>query len=152
MNVSIRRAEPQEAQTISNIALAAKRHWGYPERWIELWTPQLTFDANYFESHESWTAVVEGEPIGFYTLLDRDGIAWIDNLFVTPDWIGNGIGRRLFHHAMEAARERGYKTLQLEADPNAVGFYQRMGMHTVGERRSEVDGQPRLLPIMERSL
>jgi hypothetical protein len=42
--------------------------------------------------------------------------------------------------------------LQLEADPNAVGFYERMGMYKIGERHSEVDGQPRILPIMEMRL
>lgn len=134
------------------IALAAKRYWGYPERWIEIWTPQLTFHANYFESHESWTAVVDDKPIAFYTLLDQDDVAWIENLWVTPEWIGKGIGKRLFFHALELARRRGYKILRLEADPNALGFYQRMGMHVIGERWSKLEGQPRILPIMERSL
>ena len=41
---------------------------------------------------------------------------------------------------------------QLEADPNALGFYEKMGMRKIGERQSEVDGQPRSLPVMEISL
>ena len=35
-----RRAIPK---ALTQIALAAKRHWGYPERWIEIWSSQLTF-------------------------------------------------------------------------------------------------------------
>jgi hypothetical protein len=42
--------------------------------------------------------------------------------------------------------------LQLEADPNAIGFYEKMGMWKIGERQSEVDGQLRILPIMEMAL
>jgi GNAT superfamily N-acetyltransferase len=150
--IIIRRVSPQEAGTLSRIALAAKRHWGYPEHWMEIWAPQLTFDGGYFEVNESWAAEVVGEPVAFYTLLDKEGAAWVENLWVTPDSIGNGLGRLLFQHALGLARSRGYKILRLEADPNALGFYEKMGMHKIGERYSEVDGQPRTLPILEMKL
>ena len=92
---------------------------------------------------------LDGVPVAFYTLQEKDGCAWIENLWVLPDLIGKGIGKKLFLHALELARQRGYKTLRLEADPNAVGFYEKMGMLKVDEHHSEVDGQPRILPIME---
>ncbi len=95
---------------------------------------------------------LDERPVGFYTLLDQKGIAWLENLWVTPEQIGKGIGRMLFQHAEKLASQRGYKTLQLEADPNAAGFYEKMGMYKVGEHRSEVDDQPRTLPIMEKEL
>lgn len=148
----VRPVLPEEANVLSQIALAAKRHWGYPERWIEIWTPQLTFTPHYFETNESWAAVEEGRPVAFYTLLESNDMASIENLWVLPEFMGRGVGRQLFLHAVETARGRGYKTLQLEADPNAVGFYERMGMHKTGERHSEVDGLPRMLPIMEMDL
>ena len=150
--ISIRPVEPQEAAELTQIALAAKRHWGYPDRWMEMWKPLLTFNAEYFEANESWMALDGEKPIGFYTLLDKGGIAWIDNLFVRPGSMGKGVGRQLFQHARNLARQRGYRVIQLEADPNAAGFYEKMGMHSIGERHSEVDGQPRSLPIMEMEL
>lgn len=137
---------------MTQIALRAKGYWGYPARWIELWTPQLTFDAGYFAANESWAAETEGRPVGFYSLLDRNGTAWLENLWVLPEYIGTGIGRALFLHAAGLARGRGYEILQLEADPNAAGFYEKMGMHRIGARQYEVDGQPRVLPVMEMSL
>ena len=54
--ISIRRARPEEANELTRIALAAKRHWGYPERWMEIWRPQLTFSIDYFEQNEIWVA------------------------------------------------------------------------------------------------
>lgn len=150
--IQIRPVNPEEAGALTQIALAAKRHWGYPERWIAIWTPQLTFSPDYFETNESWAAVDGDVPMAFYTLLEANEIASIENLWVLPEYMGQGIGKQLFLHAVATARARGYKALQLDADPNALGFYERMGMHKVGERHSEVDGQPRLLPIMEMSL
>jgi GNAT superfamily N-acetyltransferase len=150
--VSIRSVNPQEADQLTHITLTAKRHWGYPERWMELWKPELTFDAGYFETHESWAAEVDGRPVAFYTLLDKDGVAWLDNLFVLPEFMNRGIGRMLFQHSLNLARLRGYTIFRLEADPNAAGFYEKMGMQRISERTYELDGHPRILPCMEMKL
>ena len=152
MNITIRRVLPEEAEVLTRIAISAKAHWGYPERWMEIWRPQLTFSPEYFEKNESWVSVDGAKLIAFYTLQEKNGNAWLENLWVLPEYIGKGVGKQLFLHAIELARQRGYQNLQLEADPNAAGFYEKMGMYQIGERRSEVDDQPRILPLMEIEL
>lgn len=150
--ISIHPVSASQAGELSQIAYAAKAHWGYPERWMELWRPQLTFRGDYFEQNESWVALDGTEPVAFYTLQEKNGKAWLENLWVLPDYMGKGVGAALFRHAVDLARQRGYKKLQLEADPNAAGFYQKMGMREIGERRYELEGQWRILPIMELEL
>ncbi|MEW6085102.1 MAG: GNAT family N-acetyltransferase [Chloroflexota bacterium] len=148
----IRQVDPKEADTLTQIALSAKRHWGYPERWMEIWAPLLTFTPVYFEENESWVAVDGEKPIAFYTLQNKNGISWLENLWVLPEYIGRGVGKEMFLHAVTRARQRGFKILQLEADSNAMGFYGKMGMKKIGARYSVVDGSPRILPIMEMNL
>jgi ribosomal protein S18 acetylase RimI-like enzyme len=150
--ITIRRAIPADADSLTLIAISAKRHWNYPERWIEIWIPELAFTPDYCEENESWVSIDGNKSLAFYTLKDNDGIAWLENLWVLPEYIGRGVGKELFLHAIDLAGRRGYKTLQLDADPNAIGFYEKMGMKKVGERHSEVDGQARILPIMEIEL
>ena len=119
---------------------------------METWKPELTFDSEYFEKNEGWTANVDNQLVGFYTLLEKDGNAWLENLWVMPAQIGHGVGSALFKHAIHLSKKRGYQILRLESDPNAVGFYKKMDAHQIGERHSEVEGQPRILPIMEVKL
>jgi ribosomal protein S18 acetylase RimI-like enzyme len=152
MNLRIVRAIPEQADTLTRIALAAKAHWGYPPHWMELWTPELIFSPQYFQENESWVAFIEERPISFYTLQEKDGNAWLENLWVLPEYIGKGVGKAMFLHAAELARQRGYEILQLMADPNAAGFYEKMGMCKTGEHKYELEGQPRVLPIMEMKL
>ena len=152
LDVRILPAQPEQAEALTQIALAAKHHWGYPERWMEIWRPQLTFSPEYFEENESWVAEVNHVPVAFYTLLEKDGSAWLENLWVSPEFMGGGFGKRLFLHAVELARQRGFESIRLEADPNAASFYEKMGMHQIGERHGEVEGQPRVLPIMALKL
>ena len=150
--ITIRRAKPNEADVLTEIAFSAKRYWGYPKRWMDLWRPQLTFTPEYFEENESWVAEINGAPVAFYTLLEQHGHTWIENLWVSPELIGEGVGKSLFLHALELSRQRGFQKLQLEADPNAVGFYEKMGMKKVGERRYVLESQVRILPTMEIKL
>ena len=150
--ISIRRVIPKEADELTRIAISAKRYWNYPENWMEIWIPQLTFRPEYFEDNESWAAEMDGTPIAFYTWQDRNGIAWIENLWVLAEYIGTGVGKQLFQHALIRSRESGYKIMQLESDPNARGFYEKMGMRKIGEHPAEVDGQPRTIPVMEIEL
>ena len=150
--ISIRRVKPEEADTLSQIAIAAKRHWNYPEHWMQLWIPQLTFGPAYFQEHESWAAELNGEVVAFYTLQERESNAWLENIWVLPKYIGQGFGKELFLHVLSHSRELGYTTLRLEAEPNAVGFYEKMGMRKIGEHQYELDGRPRILPLMEIGL
>lgn len=150
--ICIRKVRPEEADVMTRIALSAKAYWGYPDRWMEIWEPQLTFSPEYFEENESWALEADNAPAGFYTLREKDGNSWIENLWVLPEFMGKGIGRRLFLHAAARSRQMGHLVLQLEADPNALGFYEKMGMRKVGERLYEVEGHLRFLPLMEIDL
>jgi len=61
------------------------------------------------------------------------------------------IGERTLH-ARDRAQELKLPALELSADPNAAGFYERLGAVRVGEVRSEIEGQARTLPRMRIEL
>jgi GNAT superfamily N-acetyltransferase len=78
--------------------------------------------------------VENGEALGFGVVLPReDGGAELDGLFVEPDDWGRGIGRRLVGHALELARSRGCRALNVVANKRALGFYLRCGFEALGE-------------------
>jgi len=144
--MEIRRARPEDA-VLTSIAFAAKRHWGYPERWIESWRPQLTITATYIADHEVHFAIENGQPVGFYALVIHQIRLELQHLWVLPERMGQGIGRLLFTHALRRARHLGFSELEIESDPNAGGFYERMGARQIGSRVFELDEQRRELPI-----
>lgn len=61
----------------------------------------------------------------------------IGALFVEPDRIGIGAGRALFEAAIDAARAEGFTTIFIDSDPDAEGFYPRMGAVRIGDAPSE---------------
>jgi len=81
--------------------------------------------------------------IAFFSVVVGDARVVLDNLWVTPELIGNGIGRRACEHVFQLARERGWTELWVLPDPPAVGFYVKMGFSDTGERvPSRVPGGP----------
>lgn len=142
---------PEQAERLTAIAFSAKRYWGYPERWIQLWSHLLTIFPDMIRDFETYVACVDGEPVAFYMLSFQGERANLEHFWVQPDSIGKGVGAQLFCHALVRCKEMGARCLEIESDPNALGFYERMGARKTGERHSEVDGQLRALPVMEIS-
>lgn len=149
MSIGILRATTNQAVRLTQIAHSAKSYWGYPARWIELWHNQLTITAAYVEKHEVYAAVDEDNVVlGFYALGGGGDKFILEHLWVQPSSFGAGVGRQLFEHAVTQSRDYGGRVLEIESDPHAEGFYQRMGAETIGEVTYELEGQPRILPLM----
>ena len=146
--MQIVRAKPEDADALTAIAHAAKRHWGYPERWMESWRDILTMRPEFIGSNIAYSAIEEGRAVGFYLLTTESDGLHLDHLWIAPHAMGRGIGRALFEHAVEESRRLGHRSLRIEADPNAEGFYARMGARRVGETIAEIEGQRRELPLL----
>ena len=144
--MKIRKASTEDAASLTAIAQDAKRHWGYPEHWITHWQDDLTISPDFVAANHVYVAEREGELLGFYALIVRKDKAELDHLWVAPAHIGTGVGKELFIHAMQFAARRNISEVGISSDPNAEGFYQKMGAHRIGETVSEIDGQPRTLP------
>src|SRR5687767_8245747 len=130
---TIRRARPEEANTLTQIALDAKRYWGYPEHWINHWEADLTISSDFIRDNEVYVAEQHGEVRGFYALSVSGNKAELEHMWVTPGSIGTGIGKELFLDAMNRAATLEVREIEISSDPNAAGFYERMGASQIGE-------------------
>ena len=148
MNIQIRLATPDESEALTNIAHAAKRHWKYPEKWIEQWSSDLTLTPEFIAGNEVFVAVIDGEIAGCCALVLSPSLVELEHMWINPKQMGGGVGRTLFQHATQRAAELGFSELELSADPNAEGFYRRMGAEAIGEVPADMEGQARVLPRM----
>jgi GNAT superfamily N-acetyltransferase len=146
LKVIIERADPQEADILTEIAVAAKAHWGYPQRWMEMWQLTLTVEPETIRDQQVYVIRQEGVPIAFYALIGKVPALDLDQLWVRPEWIGKGLGKALVEHALALAVQMGAEKVDVQAEPHAEGFYLRMGARRVGEFAYELDGVPRVLP------
>ena len=146
--MQIVRAHPSDAATLTAIAIEAKGHWGYPEKWMENWRDLLTIRPEQIDVDEVYCSTDVDEIMGFYGL-HRDGDTLrLEHLWVLPKTMRRGVGRALFEHSVERTRALGFRSLHIESDPNAEGFYLRMGARRVGMNMTRLDGDHRNLPLL----
>lgn len=150
MPVAIRPCRPGDAPALTRLAHAAKRHWGYPDALIALWAPALTFTRAFLASASAYAAVEDGRLVGVCAIAGRGRRRELEHMWVLPERIGRGIGRRLLGHAIRRELARGTRRLRIAADPNAEGFYRRLGARLVGAVPSMPAG--RTLPLLELEL
>lgn len=82
--------------------------------------------------HEVWVAEEDGAVAGFYALIPQGADQELDLFFTANGTQRTGLGRRLFEHMAVRARALGAMKVVISSNPEAAGFYRRMGAVEVG--------------------
>ena len=92
--MEIRHAHPTEAAGLTEIAVAAKRYWHYPEALMQLWLDSLQVTPARIAQQAIYVAILADQVIGFYALIPTPDpqVYELDDLWIRPDYIGQGIG------------------------------------------------------------
>ncbi len=146
----IRLAQTDDLTALADLCLRSKAHWEY--------------DAAFLDACRDELSPQEGDlGPGFIVWEDDAGIgamaqvsvaadvAVLEALFVAPEAIGKGLGKRLFRWAVTFAKAQDARVMRITSDPFAAPFYQRMGAARIGEEPSgSIAG--RVLPLFEISI
>lgn len=132
---TIRRAKPAEAQAITDLVVRSKAFWGYSEEFMKYAAAVLTVTPQYIETRPTYVLEQAGQLLGMCSLKEATSEeVELDMLFVAPEAMGQGVGRQLVEYVKGVAAVSGYHTLFVESDPNAAGFYEKMGGQLIGHR------------------
>jgi GNAT superfamily N-acetyltransferase len=144
---SIRAAHPGEVGALTALAVRSKAHWGYDAAFMQGVLPELTVTTATLDEHAVFVAEHPRGIAGFYVLGLEEGVPTLRDLWIDPPAMGLGVGRQLWAHMLQQARARGYRTVRIDSDPNAEGFYLKMGARRVGQVESKVV-KGRFLPVL----
>lgn len=131
---------------LSEIAYRSKSYWNYPKEWLESWRPELTITQSQILENHTLLLKVDDQITGFTIICDRGIFLEIDHFWLTPQFIGKGLGSQLMNSLLSANSPT--KPLCTLADPHAEAFYAKHGFQVIEQRASSVLG--RTLPWMER--
>ena len=145
-SVDFRPARPDDAAALTRIAHASKRYWRYPDDLMLQWKDALTVSEDFIDGYPVVCAVRGGEIVGFYALSGDGDTRELEHFWVAPDHVGEGIGTRMFEQLLLTLRDDGGHVLRIASDPNAEGFYRRMGARRDGDVPSIPEG--RRLPLL----
>lgn len=138
MPISLRAARPDEAERLTEIACRSKAYWGYSPDQIAAWRPAfLTVTADYITKHSPVVSEDEDCGVVAFAALERGPRGPVlEHLWVLPEFMGRGIGSRLFRRIAMLASE-----FTFTSDPQADGFYLKQGARIICEVESERQGR-----------
>ena len=125
---ALRRATDADAEAITELVIAAYRH--YEPLIGRTPMPMLVHYADAVREHEIWVLEQDGELVGVLELQPRADQMWVENVAVAPRWQGRGFGRLLLRHAEVEAAHRGLREIGLltnERYLDNIAMYTRNG-------------------------
>ena len=148
--IILQEANPENAVTLSALAMRSKAYWGYSEEFMDDCRDELTVTPEEIRSDVFYFVVAkrDDEIVGFYGVEGLSVLQFeLEALFVDPLHIGTGVGRMLITHAKHYVAASGGKTLMIQSDPHAERFYRMAGAQRLGRQESaSIPG--RFLPML----
>ena len=147
--MTISKALPSQAASLSDLAFRSKALWGYSDEFMNQCRAELTYSSDAIDKSICYVLEAGDQLVGFYMLESIDEYSCeLEALFVEPQATQQGYGRKLVDHAVLVARNLGYKKINIQSDPNSVAFYLAMGAeHTGVAPSASIPG--RELPMLE---
>lgn len=139
MQIDIKNATTKNLDAINTLLRASKAYWGYDEKFMNLFMQKLGISKSYLLKNKIKLLYLNGDITGFYNfILNNDGDLELDNFFLHPQYIGKGLGKKLWDACCQTAREYKKNEFIIWSDPNAEPFYNRMGCKKIGGRSSPI--------------
>jgi GNAT superfamily N-acetyltransferase len=151
--ILLRPAVTDDAETLTALALRSKAYWGYDDAFLRACVDELTITPTRIAAENMTVAVAQDVIAGMISLApsEADHVLELEDMFVDTPFIGTGLGAVLMAHAEKQARAQSALRIDVDADPNAQGFYERCGYRLVGSSPSaSIPG--RMLPRLSLPL
>ncbi len=131
---SLRPARPEDADALTALALRSKAYWGYDDAFMNACVAELTITSERIKAEEMTVAEVDGVIAGMVSVAagETSNTRELEDMFVDTPFIGTGLGARLMTHAEAVAKAQGAAHIDVDADPNAQGFYEKCGYRLIG--------------------
>ena len=154
--IQISKAQNSDADVLTDISFAAKKHWNYPDSYYDLWRDELTITKKYIQQNIVFKALYMDVVIGFYSIIEnkedfysgdtfvKKGF-WLEHLFIKPEYHKLGVGTLIMNHAKQVSRDLCIRNLFIFVDPYAKGFYDRVGAEYLYDSKSSIPG--RMIPV-----
>jgi GNAT superfamily N-acetyltransferase len=152
VNLIIRKAQHTESEALTDISFASKGVWNYPEEYMDIWKNELTITPAYINQNLVFVAEADTTLVGYFSIVEiqeefwagkvfvKKGF-WLEHIFIKPEFIGKRIGAELIAFLKELCKKTEIERLYIFSDPNAKGFYDKVGAKYIEESPSSIDGR-----------
>ena len=145
--MQFRQANTHEIDDLNLLIRSSKSFWKYSSDFLDSYIKKWGLNEDYMANN--YIAVLEEQQstYGLWSFSNDDEEPVLDNFFLHPAYIGQGLGKFMWQHVIAYATAQDWHSFQLLSDPNAEIFYEHMGAKKIGDYESHPG---RFVPIMRK--
>jgi GNAT superfamily N-acetyltransferase len=122
----IRPAAQQDIESINRVIAASKAYWQYSDDYLREAIPLIQISDEWINRHKGW--VIENDSIEGFMGVIAESDGWLlEHLWIHPNAIRSGLGRKALDFLFQIARNNGVQRMRLLPDPPAEEFYRKHG-------------------------
>ncbi|WP_162263960.1 MULTISPECIES: GNAT family N-acetyltransferase [Legionella] len=135
---------------INQFIRQSKAVWNYSESFLNVFMEKYGVKPSFLEREEIVLFEKDQSLVGLYAFkINEQSAAELDLFFINSNHIRQGLGKQIWQHAINFASTKGWLKFELVSDPNAEGFYLKMGAKSLRKFESFPG---RFVPVLSVSL
>jgi len=123
MMLNIREATALDCAAMTQIVRTSRAYEGEYQKIIEA----IEFTPEHLYREQFFVCEFDAKIAAFYSLKVKEIGIELDFMFVANQFLGRGIGRKLFQHMLQTSRDMGYDEVEIISHPPTEAFYAKMG-------------------------
>jgi GNAT superfamily N-acetyltransferase len=131
MEYVLREARDSDASAVAEVLVTSRRAFipyapmAHTPSEVRTWV-----ESTLIPSREVTVACASEAVVGVLATSQTDGIAWIDQLYLLPGFVGKGLGALLLRHGL-ASLARPVRLYTFQANAGARRFYEKHGFSAI---------------------
>lgn len=135
--VIFRRAGEEDLISLNQTLRSSKAYWGYDQEFMDAFMEKFGLSEQYLQDNIVYLMSQSSRDIGYFSFIFHEEHSLeLDHFFISPEYIGKGFGRKMWEACCEVAQELHVEEFTLWADPEAEGFYSKVGCRKIGVKKS----------------
>ena len=132
--MKIKKTTFNEIEYLNQLITRSKSFWNYDQEYLNAAIALIQITEAWLHTHEGFTLSDNGKIIGFLGIEIFDIFWKLEHLWIDPDKIRQGFGKKAIQYLCTLAREKNMTKILLLPDPPAEIFYSHLGAQFTGVR------------------
>lgn len=132
------KAIPADIESLTELAVRSKRHWGYSKEAMELWNINLTMTEEFLNTHTVIKATLEDDIVGFFALEEIQATTRIAQYWVDTPFMRKGYGSAMFKYLKDFLKSNHVEKATIVLDPNGLAFFENKGAKVLNKIEHKV--------------
>ncbi|WED44024.1 GNAT family N-acetyltransferase [Legionella cardiaca] len=141
--ITRRPANAPDLDFLNSLITKSRKHIGYSAENNQFFLENFGLTLDYINNH---LVLVYEKNAKIIAVLGMSFTkqAELDYFFITPEMIGRGLGRKMWHEVCAISRDKNVTNFEFIANPYAVLFYRHMGAEIIADYGIPAEGMKRM--------